>query len=153
MSILPADTLIDPIRSFERLVSQFMNQPLGPLPSVARLSSAMPVDVWRDGSAFHVEIDMPGVKEEDLDVSCDRGFVSVSAKRSAPYAMDGDQSLRILMNERAHGRFHRTFSLGESIDVGHIDASLADGVLHLRLPVAPENAGTHIPVRRELSSK
>lgn len=153
MSILPADSIIDPIRSFERLVSQLMNQPLGPLPSVARLSSAMPVDVWRDESAFHVEIDMPGVREEDLDVSCDRGIVSVAAKRSAPYAMDGDPAMRIMMNERAHGRFHRTFSLGEAIDVEHIDASMIDGVLHLRLPFMPESAGTHIPVRRELAGK
>lgn len=82
-----------------------------------------------------VELDLPGVDPASIDVTVERGVLTVSADRAARHAQGG----QVLFAERPHGRFARRVALGSDLDVDAIEARYAHGVLMLRIPV-PEEA-------------
>ena len=73
--------------------------------------------------------DLPGVEPADLDVRFEERELTVHGK-VAPRHADAQH----LRGEYGIGDFHRTFSVGESIDAGEITAELKNGVLTIRLP-------------------
>jgi HSP20 family protein len=92
------------------------------------------LDAWETPEALQVEVDLPGVDAADVDVQVQAGqLVLKVARRDA--GQDGDRWLR---RERGVGSFTRTLALPAEIDPVHVEAQLADGVLRLRLPKAPE---------------
>jgi HSP20 family protein len=91
----------------------------------------MPIDVWRDGDTFIVELDVPGVYPDSIEVTADQGALTVRAER--PYV--GDEGHDWVAAERAHGVFSRQLLLGDQLDTDHIGASYTDGVLRLTVPV------------------
>jgi HSP20 family protein len=90
------------------------------------------MDVWREGDKFVVELDLPGIKPDSIDVTVDQGALTVRAER--PYA--GDEGHDWVAAERPHGVFSRQLFLGDQLDTEHIDADYTDGVLRLTVPVA-----------------
>ena len=73
--------------------------------------------------------DLPGVEPSDLDIRFEERELAVHGKVAPRHA--GKQHLR---GEYGIGDFHRTFSVGESIDANGIAAELKNGVLTIRLP-------------------
>jgi HSP20 family protein len=96
----------------------------------ARGSSMAPMDAWRDGDTFIVELDLPGVTRESIDVTVDYDVLTVKAERPEP--ADGNW----LLAERSHGALSRQLTLGKNLDVDGVTADFADGVLRLTIPVA-----------------
>jgi HSP20 family protein len=93
---------------------------------------AMPLDAYRRGENVWVHIDLPGVAADSLDISVERGVLTVSAERDWQRE-EGDQ---VYLTERPRGTFRRQVHLGESLDAERIEAQFNDGVLTLRIPVA-----------------
>jgi HSP20 family protein len=92
------------------------------------------LDAWETPEALQVEVDLPGVEAQDVDVQVQAGqLVLKVARRDA--GQDGDRWLR---RERGVGSFTRTLSLPTEIDPSAVEARISDGVLRLRLPKAPE---------------
>ena len=116
----------DPFREFDRLAQQV----LGPGAAFAR-SSLVPLDAWRDGDTFHVELDLPGVEPEAIDLDVERNVVTVKAQRRPRY-----DEKQLLAAERPFGEFSRQLVLGDNLDTEHITASYEGGVLALTIPVA-----------------
>jgi HSP20 family protein len=92
----------------------------------------MPMEALRRGDRFFVALDLPGVTQEDIDVTVERNVVTVHATR-APLAQEGDE---VIVDERPHGEFSRQLFLGENLDAGNLAAHLTDGVLNLEIPVS-----------------
>lgn len=92
------------------------------------------LDAARRGDEVVVEVDLPGVDRESLDVQLDGDVVEISARRTA--AFEGDDTL--LAAERGHGEVRRRLRLGERLDAANVTASYDDGVLRVRVPVAEE---------------
>jgi len=118
-------TRIDPFRDFDRLAQQFLGAGTTSRPAI------MPMDAWREGDAFVVEFDLPGIAPETLDIDVERNVLTVKAERPA---RNGDWTL--LAGERAHGHFSRQLVLGDNLDLDRIEADYDAGVLRLRVPVA-----------------
>lgn len=112
----------DPFRDLDRFAQQVMGTAARP--------AVMPMDAWREGDAFFVEFDLPGVDRESLDLDIERNVVTVRAERPAV-----DPNRDMLANERPRGVFSRQLVLGDNLDTEHIDASYEEGVLRLRIPV------------------
>jgi HSP20 family protein len=115
------------LRDFDRLTQQL----LGGVGTAAR-PAMMPMDAWRDGNQWVVELDLPGVKVDSIDVNVDRDVLTVGAERPVG-AADGRQWLA---SERPHGVFSRRILLGTGLDTQNINADYTDGVLRLTIPVA-----------------
>jgi HSP20 family protein len=103
----------------------------------------MPIDAWREGDAFVVEFDLPGIKEESLDLDVERNVVTVRAERP-----DIDPDREMLAAERPRGVFSRQLFLGENLDTDSIEAAYHEGVLRLRIPVAEKAKARKIAIER-----
>lgn len=113
----------DPFRDFDRLAQQVFG-------TVSR-PAVMPMDAWREGDRFVIEFDLPGVAKESIDLDVERNVLTVRAER---VARNGEWEP--LASERPRGMFSRQLVLGDNLDLEHIEAGYADGVLRLVVPVA-----------------
>jgi HSP20 family protein len=93
------------------------------------------VDLRETESAYHFNVDLPGVKEENVDVSLTGNRLTISGTREEETR---DQNDRYHAYERSYGSFARSFSLPEGIDADHIQADMKNGVLSVTLPKRPE---------------
>lgn len=97
-------------------------------------SWSTPASVWEADGKFHVEMDVPGATQDSLELTFEKGVLTISVERTAP-----EGEVKYLHNERAFGRVTRTLRLPETLDPETIEAGLAGGVLHVtiaQLPVA-----------------
>ncbi len=113
----------DPFRDFDRLTQQLLGTTNRPV--------VMPMDAWREGDRFVIELDMPGVSPESIDLDVERNVLTISAER---VSRNGDWEM--LASERPRGRFSRQLVLGDNLDLERIEADYEGGVVRLTVPVA-----------------
>jgi HSP20 family protein len=113
----------DPFRDLDRFTQQVLGTAARP--------AVMPIDAWREGDQFVVELDLPGVKTDSLDLDVERNVLTVRAERPGL-----DQNREMLAAERPRGVFSRQLFLGDNLDTDKIDANYHDGVLRLTIPIA-----------------
>ena len=87
-------------------------------------------DLYDLGAAFMVRMDLPGVKEGDLEIIAEGSGFTIRGHREA----DGPGDERCLYCERPVGRFVRAIALPASFDVTRVEATLKLGVLEITLP-------------------
>ncbi|MBU1668950.1 Hsp20/alpha crystallin family protein [bacterium] len=83
-----------------------------------------------DNGDFHIEIDMPGIKKEDIKVDIDGNLLSVSGTRQMKKEVKKED---YYLCESAFGRIERKFTLPEGVDREKISAELNDGQLVIEL--------------------
>jgi HSP20 family protein len=115
----------DPFREFDRIVEQ--NFPLA-----GRGPRSMPMTALRRGDEFLVELDLPGVQREDVELTVERNVLTIRARRPST-RQDGDE---VIIDERGYGDYSRQLFLGDNLDPNGMTADLRDGVLRLRIPVS-----------------
>lgn len=86
------------------------------------------VDIFENADEYRVVADLPGVRQEDIDVDLERGELVLFAKRQV--AREGEA----LALGRAEGDFRRVFRIPEDLDRSKVQASFDNGVLLIRLP-------------------
>jgi HSP20 family protein len=101
-----------------------------------------PVAMWDDADKVFLEVEVPGVSKESIDLTVHNGIMRVSGERKAP---EGERNYWV--NDRAYGAFDRTVTLPEDVDPESIDARLCEGVLHIVLSKRPEAQPKKITVR------
>jgi HSP20 family protein len=94
-------------------------------------SLGLPVDVYRKGDEFIVEVDVPGMDPSVLDVSVERNMLSITGERPARH---GDAE--VVLCEGPHARFSRQLYLGENLDTEGVNAGYENGVLTITIPVS-----------------
>jgi HSP20 family protein len=102
------------------------------------------VDVLEDADGYTVQLDVPGLKASDIEVSLDKDQLTISGERTQVEAAEGERWHR---TERRTGRFSRTLTLPVHVAADQIDATVTDGVLRVRLPKAAESKPRTIEVR------
>lgn len=109
-----------------------------------RWSYAPHVDIAEQPDRFVVVADMPGVGPDDLDISYERGTLTIHGRVTPRQA---EQTTEYVAREYGVGDFYRSFQLGEGIDADRIEAELRDGVLTLELPKSEGWTRRKIPVK------
>ena len=142
-------TSYDPFtREFDRLAQRVFGTTNG---AVSR-RSVMPMDVIRRQDEVELRFDLPGIDPESLEVTVDRGVLTVSARRAEEYA-EGENPYR---RERVMGTFTRRVSLSDTIDAEKIDAGYTNGVLSVRLPLLekaqPRKVEIHTDGQKEIAA-
>ena len=90
----------------------------------------------REGEhAYHVEVDLPGIKKEDIDVDVKDNIVTISGERKTKKEVSEEDYYKV---ESAYGKFERSFSLPENVDIENIHAESEDGVLEVVIPKLQE---------------
>ncbi len=76
----------------------------------------------------------PGIDPKSLDVSVDKGLLTISGERKgSPTEHKGKDKLTVYARERAQGQFRRVMSLPEDADAERVDATYRNGVVHIRI--------------------
>lgn len=97
-----------------------------------RAWAGVPMAMWHDDDHIYIEVEMPGVAEQDVDMTVHNGVLTIRGERKP------DEGRRFLYNGRPHGRFERVITLPEAVEADGARASLADGVLSVTFPKSPE---------------
>ena len=92
-------------------------------------------EVKENQDSYVFKADLPGVKQDDLDISLVSNRLTISGKREAEQRDEGETWYAY---EREYGSFTRAFTLPEGVDPDHVRADLKDGVLTLLIPKKPE---------------
>lgn len=95
------------------------------------LSADIRVDVTENDKEYLVTADLPGVKKDDIRVSIDGSYVSISAEVKKDKKKENGRSI---IQETYRGSMSRGFSLPTEVDDKSASAKLEDGVLRLTLP-------------------
>ncbi len=103
-------------------------------------------EVRETKDAYVFKADLPGVKDDDLDITLAQNRLTVSGKRESEQRDEQDRYYAV---ERSYGSFTRSFTLPTDIDAAHVDAELKDGVLTLRIPKTPEQQPKKVQVKAQ----
>ncbi len=109
-----------------------LNQVLVPTARAVRGVRA-PLSVWQTDDAYHVELDVPGVTKEDIELTFEKDTLNIVAERTKP-----EHERKGLHEERVYGKVNRSLSLSEKVDPDSIAAELTNGVLHVTVAKIPE---------------
>jgi HSP20 family protein len=104
------------------------------------------LEMAQTDESYVVWLDLPGVREEDLEVSALGDELTVSGQRRRPEYPEGAQIRR---SERSYGRFRRVVRFPADVDPDGIKARLKSGVLNVTLPRHVESEGRTIDVETE----
>jgi HSP20 family protein len=102
-----------------------------------------PVDIYEDEHKLVLKLEIPGIRQEDLDVRMENTTLSVKGERSFKSEGKEENFHRV---ERRYGSFYRAFTVPSTIDPESIKAEYDAGVLRLELQKRPESKPKQIKV-------
>jgi HSP20 family protein len=102
------------------------------------------IDIKEEEDRYLLHADVPGVAAEDLDITMDKGVLTLQGKRETQTAEDRDGLRRV---ERVSGKFYRRFNLPDTADSTAISADYRNGVLEVSIPKQAEAKPQRIQVK------
>lgn len=125
----------------DRLMDEFFSRPQ------LHVSPGGPeADFYETENHFVLEMDLPGFTQEDVELTVEKGVLSISGERSLERDEEkGNYHLR----ERSWGKFSRSFSIPHTIDPDGVNAMFQKGVLTVQLPKAAEALARKIQIKGE----
>ncbi len=102
------------------------------------------VDIKEEDDRFVIYADLPGVDPKDIEITMDKGVLTLKGERSEETKEEYEGYKRV---ERVSGSFHRRFSLPDTADAERIEAKGKNGVLEITLPKQEKAQPRKITVR------
>ncbi|MCA9238149.1 MAG: Hsp20/alpha crystallin family protein [Planctomycetales bacterium] len=102
----------------------------------------VPGSMWEDDDSFHVELDVPGVERENVELTFEKGTLKIVTQRTAP-----SEERKGLVDQRRYGQSTHTVTLPDSVDTDSISAELINGVLHVTVAKKPETLPKRIEIK------
>jgi HSP20 family protein len=106
--------------------------------------SALPMDIIRRDDEVVLKVDLPGADPESIEVTTDRGVLTISASKVEEYT----ESERPVLRERRTGSFTRKIRLAETVDAGKVEAAYDNGVLSVVLPLQEQAKPRKVEIKR-----
>ncbi|MFB4319848.1 Hsp20/alpha crystallin family protein [Actinomadura sp. 21ATH] len=133
-------TSIDPfVQEFERQFDRALRRTAGETGG-----AGMPMDGIRRADDVVLRFDLPGIDPGSIEVTVDRGVLSVTARREEEFGEDE----RVFVRERVMGTFTRRVYLSEHLDAEAVEAAYDNGVLAVRIPVLEKARPRKVAVQR-----
>lgn len=125
-------TRFDPFKQLKEIEKSFYDYPT----TNEAVSGFVPIVNTREGeSAYHIDVDLPGVKKEDINVDMNKDLLTISGERKTKDEVKEDDYYKL---ETTFGKFSRSFTLPENVDVENIEARSDNGVLEVVIPKLKE---------------
>ncbi|MFB9069208.1 Hsp20/alpha crystallin family protein [Pseudofulvimonas gallinarii] len=135
--------LRDEFKQAFEVLNKFAQMDEGDQSNVVTSQWAPRVDIKEENDRFLIQADIPGVDPKDIEVSMDKGILSIKGERNTEAREESERFTRV---ERARGVFYRRFALPDSADAEGIRASGRHGVLEITIPKRPEASPRRITV-------
>jgi HSP20 family protein len=117
----------------ENLFDEMMSFPFEDNLFGRRAKNLMKTDVKEKDGMYEFDIDLPGFKKEEISVSLDNGYLTISAVKG----MDKEETKedgKYIRRERYSGQCTRSFYVGDGVSKDDIKAKYEEGILKLTLP-------------------
>jgi len=92
------------------------------------------IDVSETDEAFKVIAELPGVEEQDVDVTVSDDRLTIKAEKRKESEEKGEHFHRV---ERSYGTFERSMSLPRGVDTDNVNAQMKNGMLTVTIPKTP----------------
>jgi HSP20 family protein len=125
------------VQELDKVVEPFRLIPWDPFrgfewPVEIELPTRVPyVDVIDSGNEYVVKAELPGMKKENVEIEVGTNELILNAESGMETAETGKTYLH---RERAFSNFHRHIGFAESVDPGKVSATMAEGILEMKLP-------------------
>jgi HSP20 family protein len=117
-------------------INRFMESVFGESPfsrSQSELRGIYPlVDIHETNDAYHIEADLPGYEEKDIELTMDGGVLTIQSKNEIE-SEKKDDGKNYIIRERHIEVFSRSFKLPDNADSENISASFKNGLLSLTI--------------------
>lgn len=113
--------------------------------NVATANWAPAVDIKEDDMAFTLLADVPGVDPDEIEVTMDKGVLTIKGERQSEKKTEEENYKRV---ERQYGVFYRRFTLPDSADADGIEAHSEHGVLKITIPKQEVAQSRRISVKK-----
>lgn len=117
----------DPLAGFSRIFSDLL-----PTDTEGEWTTFPPFDVRETKDAYELELDVPGLKKEDIKLELKENRLTISGERKRVSTADKEATLHRV--ERSFGKFRRELAFGTEVDAEKVEARYEDGVLWLSIP-------------------
>lgn len=94
------------------------------------------MDAWETEHAFVVQLDLPGLTREQVEVNFDRNTLTVRGTREATIPEVENGEIRVFFAERSPGAFSRSLRFPQYVEASKIEAAFSNGVLTVTVPKA-----------------
>lgn len=134
-------TKFDPFQDLRNINKRFQSMGGSTFPKVwdatdVSIAGFTPSINTREGEfAYHIDVDLPGVKKEDIKVDVEDNMLKISGERNFKKEVKEEDYYKV---ETSFGKFERSFTLPGNVDVENIKATSEDGVLEVVLPKITE---------------
>ncbi len=112
-------------------------------------NNVMKTDIQEVDNNYVLKIDIPGAKKENISLKLEEGYLEVSYTVNEENNEKNNHG-KFLRKERYYGSMSRSFYVGDSYKETDIDASYADGVLTVKLPIFDETKKVEEPKKIEI---
>lgn len=92
-------------------------------------------DIKDKGNEYEVDIELPGVKKEDIDINLENGYLTVAVNTTEE---TNDEKDNYIVKERRYGGYQRSFRLNSNVKKSDIKAAYKNGILALTIPKTEE---------------
>lgn len=140
-SLVPT-TSAGPVNRIASLFDRFFNDDFFAPLTTSPAWSTFPAGMWEDEQNLYVEVDAPGLTDQDIEVSVHNGELIIQGERKWDRKENGYDS-------RNYGRFERRMTLPTAVDAGKVEAKLTNGVLCVTFPKSEEAKPRKIAIRSE----
>ena len=131
-------TRFDPFKEFQNLQRsmEMMNRLFNAVEKGAEgpaVDFVPAVNTREADDAYYIEVDLPGVKKEEISIDVNDNVLTISGERKIEEERKDEEFYRV---ESVYGKFERSFTLPEDVDADKIEAEAKDGVLTVKIPKA-----------------
>ncbi len=123
----------------ENLLDDWMDFPRMDFPDIDRklygkhAANVMKTDVHEHDDGYEVDIDLPGFKKDEINISLENGYLTVNAAKGLDKEKK-DSKGKLIRQERYAGSMQRSFYVGDAVNETDVKAKFENGVLQLSIP-------------------
>jgi len=105
---------------------------------------APPVDIRETEDALLIAVELPGLTKSEVDITLENNVLTLAGERKFEKDTKGEIWHRV---ERSYGAFSRSFTLPATVRTERVEATFADGILHITLPKVEESKPRKIAIK------
>lgn len=127
-------------KRFSDVLDEFFNDAV----ATKRESFVPGIDIAESDDGFHVTVELPGVKKDDININLEDNQLTISGERKFENKEDGKKYHRV---ESRYGKFTRSFMLPDNVDEESISAKYEDGLLKIDIAKSEEKISKKIEIQ------
>ncbi len=131
------------LAELKEAVSHLFEQVVGMAPDLGLTQDFPRHEVKVEDNAYRVQLELPGVGRDDIDVAVAGRRLNISGERKRP---EPPPEARVLRSERRFGTFELDLQLPAEVDPVGVVAQMRDGVLEVRLPKLTASRGRSVHI-------